>query len=158
MKMMRCSQYAISRRSPRRGVALLIVLWMMAILTLLMYAFLGDMQVEYAVSGGYGDGKKAEQLAWSAIDLACATVMNDTQTWQSLNDTTWYNYRVGFPTAGRWLEVLNTDVYDHWVNPTVVGNGGAVEATGEPLHGFEASCAIVIPANAVVVFAKDHGD
>jgi DNA uptake protein ComE-like DNA-binding protein len=63
----------------------------MAILTLLMYAFLGDMQVEYAVAGGYADGKKAEQLAWSAIDLACATVLNDTQRWQSLNDTTWAN-------------------------------------------------------------------
>jgi len=73
----------------RRGVALLIVLWLMAILTLLMYAFLADMQVEYAIAGGYGDSRKAEQLAWSAIDLACATVLADTQTWQSLNDTTW---------------------------------------------------------------------
>ena len=61
----------------------------MAILTLLMYSFLADMQVEYAVSGGYADGKKAEQLAWSAIDLACATVMNDTAKYQSLTDTTW---------------------------------------------------------------------
>jgi len=78
-------------RKGRRGVALLIVLWLMAILTLLMYSFLADMQVEYAVSSGYADGKKAEQLAWSAIDLACATVLNDTQTWQSLNDTTWAN-------------------------------------------------------------------
>src|SRR6185436_3414861 len=78
-------------RRGRRGVALIIVLWVMAILTLLMYAFLGEMQVEYAVAGGYADGKKAEQLAWSAIDLACATVMNDTQRWQSLNDTTWAN-------------------------------------------------------------------
>ncbi len=76
----------------------------------------------------------------------------------SLNDTTFYNYCVGFPKAGRWLEVFNTDVYDSWVNPTVVGNGGAVEATGKPLHGFEASCAIVIPANAVVVFARDEGN
>jgi len=66
-----------------------VVLWIMAILTLLMYSFLGDMQVEYAISGGYGDSRKAEQLAWSAIDVACATVMNDTQAWQSLNDTTW---------------------------------------------------------------------
>lgn len=86
----------------RKGVALLIVLWMMAILTLLMYAFVGDMQVEYSVAGGYADGKKAEQLAWSAIDLACATVLNDTQRWQSLNDTTWatnpdnfYEYPLG---------------------------------------------------------------
>ena len=80
-----------SRNSRKRGVALLIVLWMMAILTLLMYAFLADMQVEYAVAGGYADGKKAEQLAWSAIELACQTVLNDTQRWQSLNDTTWAN-------------------------------------------------------------------
>ena len=49
----------------------------------------------------------------------------------------------GASAAGRWLEVFNSDVYDSWVNPTVVGNGGAVEATGAPLHGFEASCAIV---------------
>ena len=41
------------RISGRRGVALLIVLWLMAILTLLMYAFLADMQVEYAVSNGW---------------------------------------------------------------------------------------------------------
>ncbi len=76
----------------------------------------------------------------------------------SLNDTPFYNYDIGFPTAGRWLEVFNTDVYDNWVNPTVVGNGGAVEATGMPLHGFEASCSIAIPANAVLVFARDLGD
>lgn len=58
----------------------------------------------------------------------------------SLNDTTMYNYDVGFPSAGRWVEVFNSDVYDNWVNPTVEGNGDAVEATGAPLHRFEASC------------------
>jgi DNA uptake protein ComE-like DNA-binding protein len=62
---------------------------MMAILTLLMYSFLGDMQVEYSIAGGYGDSRKAEQLCWSAIDFACATVLNDTQGYQTLNDTTW---------------------------------------------------------------------
>lgn len=76
----------------------------------------------------------------------------------SLNDSPYYNYRVGFPSAGCWLEVFNSDAYDNWVNPTVVGNGGAVEATGAPFHGFEASCAVVLPANAVVVFARDQGD
>lgn len=81
-------QIASSNRG-RKGVALLMVLWIMAILTLLMYSFLGDMQVEYAISGGYGDSRKAEQLAWSAVDLACATVLNETQTWQGLADTTW---------------------------------------------------------------------
>lgn len=80
---------SLPRGGRRKGVALLVVLWLMAILTLLMYAFLADMQVEYAVSSGYGDVRKAEQLCWSAIDYAAATVQNDLQKWQSLNDTTW---------------------------------------------------------------------
>ena len=76
----------------------------------------------------------------------------------NLNESTYYNYRIGFPVAGRWLEVFNSDVYDNWVNPMVTGNGGAIEAIDEPTHGFAASCAIVIPANSVVVFARDSGD
>ena len=74
----------------RRGVALIVVLWLTAALTLLMYAFLGEMQVEYSLAGSYGDEKKADQLAWSAIDRACVTVDNDTQGWQGPNDY-WYN-------------------------------------------------------------------
>ena len=68
------------------GVALIVVLWIMAILTLLMYAFLAEMRVEYALSGGFGERKKAEQLAWSGIDQAIATVENDPKPWQDLND------------------------------------------------------------------------
>ncbi|MBT9329826.1 alpha amylase C-terminal domain-containing protein [Paracidobacterium acidisoli] len=76
----------------------------------------------------------------------------------SLAETTWYGYQIGFPFAGSWLEVFNSDVYDNWVNPVVAGNGGAIVASGAPLHGFSASAAIVIPANGVVVFARDAGD
>ena len=76
----------------------------------------------------------------------------------SLNEQTYAGYRLGFPTAGHWLEVFNSDVYDNWVNPRVAGNGGAIEATEDARHGFAASCAIVIPANVVVVFARDEGD
>jgi len=68
----------------------------MAILTLLMYAFLADMQVEYAVSNGYADSRKADQLAWSAVDLGCATVMSDTQKWQTLTDTSWADNPVNY--------------------------------------------------------------
>ena len=74
----------------RRGVALLVVLWIMAILTLLMYAFLAEMQVEYALAGSHGDLHKAEQLAWSAIDLACVTAANDTRRWHGPVDP-WAN-------------------------------------------------------------------
>ncbi|HEV3027173.1 MAG TPA: hypothetical protein VG457_06340, partial [Planctomycetota bacterium] len=73
----------------RSGIALIIVLWLMAILTLLLYAFLADMQVEYSIGAGYADGKKAEQLAWSGIDAACAALLNDTRPYQGFNNDPW---------------------------------------------------------------------
>jgi 1,4-alpha-glucan branching enzyme len=72
----------------------------------------------------------------------------------TLAESTWYNYELGFPAAGFWAEVFNSDVYDNWVNPWVAGNGGGVQANGGPLHGFAASASVVIPANGVVVFAR----
>src|SRR5579864_5550708 len=76
----------------------------------------------------------------------------------SLNESNYYGYQIGFPGAGRWQEVFNSDVYDNWVNPIVAGNGGAIDANGSPAHGFPVSANIVIPANGVVVFARDQGD
>ena len=72
----------------------------------------------------------------------------------SLAETTRQGYRLGFPAPGSWKEIFNSDVYDHWVNPWVAGNGGGITADREPMHGFAASAAIVIPANGVVVFAR----
>jgi 1,4-alpha-glucan branching enzyme len=72
----------------------------------------------------------------------------------SLNESTWYNYNIGFPDGGRWLEVFNSDVYDNWVNPLVAGNGGGVDANGPPMHGLPSSATLTIPANGLVVFAK----
>jgi 1,4-alpha-glucan branching enzyme len=72
----------------------------------------------------------------------------------TLSETTWYGYDVGFPIAGPWAEVFNSDVYDNWVNPIVAGNGGGIQASGPPLHGLPASASIVIPANGFVVFAR----
>jgi 1,4-alpha-glucan branching enzyme len=79
---------------------------------------------------------------------------NDVIVVATLAETTWYNYAIGFPYPGLWLEVFNSDVYDNWVNPSVAGNGGAISASGGPLHGFQASANVVIPANGIVVFAR----
>ncbi len=76
----------------------------------------------------------------------------------TLSETTWYGYGIGFPYSGHWIEVFNSDYYDNGVNPIAVGNGGGIDVTGGPMHGFPASCNIVIPANGVVVFARDPGD
>jgi 1,4-alpha-glucan branching enzyme len=72
----------------------------------------------------------------------------------SFAEATFRDYRIGFPSAGRWLERFNSDAYDHWVNPWVAGNAGGIDAVAEPMHGFAASALIVIPANSVLVFAK----
>ena len=76
----------------------------------------------------------------------------------SLAETTYYDYAIGFPRGGLWLEAFNSDVYDHWVNPWVAGNGGQIYAAGPPLHGFAASAPLVIPANGVLLFTVDAGD
>jgi len=80
---------------------------------------------------------------------------NDVIVVATLAETTWYNYAIGFPYSGAWAEVFNSDVYDNWVNPIVAGNGGGIVASGGPLHGFTASANIVIPANGMVVFARN---
>jgi 1,4-alpha-glucan branching enzyme len=69
-------------------------------------------------------------------------------------ESTWWNYNIGFPAAGFWAEVFNSDVYDNFVNPLVAGNGGGIQASGPSMHGFTASASVVIPANGVVVFAR----
>src|SRR5262249_43938665 len=76
----------------------------------------------------------------------------------SLNESVLGGYQLGFPGGGRWLEVFNSDVYDDFVNPDVVGNGGAIQANGPPMYGLPSSATIVIPANSIVVFARDAGD
>jgi 1,4-alpha-glucan branching enzyme len=72
----------------------------------------------------------------------------------SFAESTWTGYEIGFPQLGLWQERFNSDVYDHWVNPQVAGNGGGVTAGGRALHGFATSAPIVIPANGVVVFVR----
>jgi hypothetical protein len=78
----------------------------------------------------------------------------------SLNEFTFdqSNYRLGFPQGGRWLEVFNSDFYENFPNPNPRGNDGSIFADGPPLDGFSTSAGIVIPANAILVFAKDAGD
>ncbi|MGH9254412.1 MAG: alpha amylase C-terminal domain-containing protein [Vicinamibacterales bacterium] len=65
-----------------------------------------------------------------------------------------FDYRIGFPGGGPWWEVFNSDVYESWVNPHVVGNGGSVFAEPQPLHGFGHSVALTLPANGLLVFAR----
>ena len=70
----------------------------------------------------------------------------------SFNDGPFFGYQLGFPRTGRWAELFNSDVYDNCVNPLVVGNNGAIYASGGPLHNLPFSAAITIPPRAILVF------
>ena len=83
-----------------------------------------------------------------------AGVGDDVVVVASLNEFTFYGYTVGFPGAGRWREVFNSDVYDNWVNPIVAGNGGQIFASGPGAQGLPFSASVVIPANGLLVFAR----
>lgn len=63
-------------------------------------------------------------------------------------------YRIGFPGSGDWREVFNSDVYENWINAGAAGNNGRVVAMSQPLHGFDSSASIVLPANSLLVFAR----
>ena len=78
----------------------------------------------------------------------------------SLREATFsdHSYAIGFPVPGHWEEVFNSDVYDNFVNPWVQGNFGGIAADGPPMHGMSQSAGITIPANGVLVFARDWGD
>jgi 1,4-alpha-glucan branching enzyme len=73
----------------------------------------------------------------------------------SLNERTLHTYDIGFPAAGHWREVFNSDAYDNWINPLVAGNGGGVNADGPALHGLPASATLTIPANGLLIFARN---
>ena len=72
----------------------------------------------------------------------------------SFANETKHGYEIGFPSGGHWREVFNSDVYEHWVNPDVQGNGGGVHAGGVPRHGLPNSAGLTLPANSLLVFAK----
>jgi 1,4-alpha-glucan branching enzyme len=72
----------------------------------------------------------------------------------SLNESTLYDYELGFPLQGHWKEEINSDVYENWVNPIAAGNGGGIDANGSGIHGLPFSARITIPANSVLIFTK----
>ncbi len=81
----------------------------------------------------------------------------------SLAESTYRDYPLPFPAGGEWREVFNSDAYDSLpedggYNPNPAGNAGAIVADGPPRAGSPTSASIVIPANGLLVFARDGGD
>jgi 1,4-alpha-glucan branching enzyme len=65
----------------------------------------------------------------------------------SLNDTTQQAYDIGFPSAGPWREILNSEYHN-------ASNGPRVQAFWQAIHGMPATARIVLPANSILIFAQ----
>jgi 1,4-alpha-glucan branching enzyme len=81
----------------------------------------------------------------------------------SLNETTHFEYTLPFPAGGYWAEVFNSDAYDSMTagggyNPNAAGNPMGVTSDGPPLGNLLHSATMNIPANGVVILARDRGD
>ena len=76
----------------------------------------------------------------------------------SLNETTFWDrsYQIGFPLAGHWEEVFNSDVYENWANPNAQGNYGGITADGPGRDGLAQSASLTVPANGLLIFAKQR--
>jgi 1,4-alpha-glucan branching enzyme len=93
------------------------------------------------------------------VGPAAVWVGRDVVIVATLAESTGYDhgYALGFPQPGD-CPVFNSDLYDTFPNPWVQGNAGRVTADGPPMHGFGRSARITIPANSLLVFARDQGD
>ncbi|MBI2933085.1 MAG: general secretion pathway protein GspK [Planctomycetes bacterium] len=113
------------RSDARRGVALIVVLFLSAALTVLMYSFLREMQVEYALSTALAEEKQAEQLAWSAIEKGIATISADRATYAGPQSAWWHD-------PEQWYEVELADPDGKGIGVYSMIRGGE----GETFYGI----------------------
>jgi 1,4-alpha-glucan branching enzyme len=67
-----------------------------------------------------------------------------------------FNYMIGAPRMGYWIEMLNSDARDY--GGSGQGNLGGVEASPIPLHGRPSSLTITLPPLALVIFKLQKED
>ena len=64
-----------------------------------------------------------------------------------------YDYRIGVPETGDYVELLNSDAPRY--GGSGVGNLGRVTATPESAHGRPASLSLTLPPLAALLLAPD---
>lgn len=70
----------------RRGITLVVVLWIVALLSVAVYAALFTARTEYSLAGTFEDEEKLKQIALSGIEYGIATLLEDTTPWDTLKD------------------------------------------------------------------------
>lgn len=80
---------------------------------------------------------------------------NDLVVIASFDELPKNGYAVGLPYAGGWREVFNSDYYSNFPNPSVIGNGGSVQASGPPMDGFAASAVLTLPPSGLIMLVVE---
>ncbi len=80
---------------PRKGIILILVLWVFAGLCLFLYSFLHDARVEHQISAGNADRVRARSLANSAVEYTIAALLEDNTASDGPWDI-WYDNRERF--------------------------------------------------------------
>ena len=75
---------------------------------------------------------------------------NDVVVVLSLNNSNLTNYRIGFPQAGTWHEILNSQASEYDGNGW--GNGGAITTEAVASHNMAQSALLTIPQMGLLVF------
>ena len=65
-----------------------------------------------------------------------------------------HGYRLGLPSAGTWVEALNSDAESY--AGSGVGNLGAVHAVDDPWHGQPASASVSLPPLGTLWLVRQH--
>ena len=67
-----------------------------------------------------------------------------------------HQYRIGVPEQGWYRELINTDGIAY--GGSNMGNGGGVQATETPSHGFRYSLTVTLPPLSVLFLKRQPGD
>jgi hypothetical protein len=111
----------IFHRSGERGIALILTLGIITLVTLILIAFVVSMRVENTASKSFNDGVKARELALAAVDQAVATIRQATT-------------RGGLMPGGGSGSILNYVTFPG----AIYDFGGTLPATRIPLYSTNA--------------------
>ncbi len=97
------------------------------------------------IDGGNADANVVSFIRWGAEGTRPVVVI------ANLAPLVREGFRIGMPREGRYDELMNTDAATY--GGSGVGNGGAVHAFAEPMHGQPASATLTLPPLGILILA-----
>ena len=97
----------------------------------------------------YHFNESGNVIGWHRWDVSG----NDLWIVASFNNGNFYDYHIGFPQAGRWYEIFNSQASVYGGNGE--GNGGLIDTSAVSKDGYAQSAWITIPRMGLLVFRHE---